>query len=482
MTKMLTAAAADKIKPDPLKRKWVKDGAMPSLYLVVHPARGREDPPRTFVMRFRGRAGAIQKITLGPFVRPAKPKKPAKTAPGSASRIDEAEVQGEPVVGSPLTLAAARQLATRILRERAMGVDVAGVARAAKRQQLAGAADAEAQSFARLASDYVEHMRKQNLRAWRRSARNLGLEFAPDGEPVPVPGGLVDRWGARPAGEIGDADCWAAVEEARKIGTPGLARTHDGPSDSRARLFRAALSALFRWAQRSRRVPTNPVAAVAAPRPSRSRDRVLGDHEIRWFWRSCAELAPPVGQCLRVLLLTGQRLNEVASMRKAELVEGGAVLDLPASRTKNGLRHVVPLPALAQEIVAEVARVEGDYVFTATGRAPIAQWSRTKRQIDALMLARAREEDPRAEIPHWTFHDLRRTCATGMAKLRVATEVREAVLNHASGEARRGVAGTYNLYGYLAEKGEALARWAQHVVGVVSDERPSKVVPIKRGA
>jgi integrase len=84
------------------------------------------------------------------------------------------------------------------------------------------------------------------------------------------------------------------------------------------------------------------------------------------------------------------------------------------------------------------------------------------------------------QIPPWRFHDLRRTCATGMAELGIAPHIVEAVLNHVSG-ARAGVAGTYNRAAYAGEKKAALERWATHVEGLI-DGRRAKVVPLHHRA
>ena len=84
-------------------------------------------------------------------------------------------------------------------------------------------------------------------------------------------------------------------------------------------------------------------------------------------------------------------------------------------------------------------------------RQTVDGFSRAKNQIDAAMLAEARKGDPEAtEIPHWTFHDLRRTTASHMASLRVQPHVIEAVLNHASGTIK-GVARIYNRHTYGAK-------------------------------
>ena len=46
--------------------------------------------------------------------------------------------------------------------------------------------------------------------------------------------------------------------------------------------------------------------------------------------------------------------------------------------------------------------------------------------------------------------------------LGVLPHVVEAVVNHTSGAAKRGVAGVYNRALYLCERRKALKRWAEH--------------------
>jgi integrase len=69
-------------------------------------------------------------------------------------------------------------------------------------------------------------------------------------------------------------------------------------------------------------------------------------------------------------------------------------------------------------------------------------------------------------VEPWRLHDLRRTAASGMARLGVALHVIEKVLGHESG-AISGVAAIYNRHGYDREKRDALAAWASHVAALV---------------
>ena len=83
-------------------------------------------------------------------------------------------------------------------------------------------------------------------------------------------------------------------------------------------------------------------------------------------------------------------------------------------------------------------------------------------------------------VPPWRLHDLRRSFASGLAALGVQLPVIERLLNHVSGSFG-GVAGVYQRHEFAAEMTEALARWAQHVAGLVGD-KPSNVATLsKRG-
>jgi integrase len=132
----------------------------------------------------------------------------------------------------------------------------------------------------------------------------------------------------------------------------------------------------------------------------------------------------------------------------------GTVWTIPGNRTKNGRAHEVPLSAAAQSLLAQTPRIAGgDYVLTTNGTAPITGFGLAKRQLDEIAPI----------IPRWTFHDLRRTLASGLARLGQPVHVIEAILNHRSGTIS-GVAAIYNRHQYLEEKRAALEEWAQHVL------------------
>jgi integrase len=176
--------------------------------------------------------------------------------------------------------------------------------------------------------------------------------------------------------------------------------------------------------------------------------------------------------------LTGQRADEIASLRWSE-IRDDAIL-LPGERTKNHRQHIVPLSAPALGILqGQAHRVTAagelrDLIF-GLGDGPFSGWSRSKEMLDAKIAERTGKP-----LPHWIPHDLRRTAATGMAELSVQPHVIEAVLNHVSGH-KAGVAGIYNRSSYEREKRQALDLWAEHLAAVV-EGRVSNVTTLPRRA
>jgi integrase len=124
-----------------------------------------------------------------------------------------------------------------------------------------------------------------------------------------------------------------------------------------------------------------------------------------------------------VALLTGQRLREVGDLPwRGELDLERRIWSLPSTRTKNHRPHDVHLSDLAMEVIGKLPRFVGsDFVFSVTGEKPVQGYADIKYRIDAR-LAELGSVEP------WTYHDLRRTCATGMADLNVAPHVLDRVL------------------------------------------------------
>ena len=226
---------------------------------------------------------------------------------------------------------------------------------------------------------------------------------------------------------------------------------------------RAHLGMCFAWAVDRYNLLANPVLGIKARGKTVRRSRTLSPSEIREVWAASFSAAPQAGgefgRIVRLLLLTGQRRDEIANLAWDELNTADARIELPPERTKNHLPHVVPLSDQAAEVLAGVERVAGDvFVFGRGEVAGFSGWSKAKAALDRRIAAARKEARIKEEMPRWTLHDLRRTVSSGMAALKIEPAVVEAVLNHISG-VKAGVAGTYNQYAYLDEKREALKAW-----------------------
>jgi integrase len=228
---------------------------------------------------------------------------------------------------------------------------------------------------------------------------------------------------------------------------------------------RASLSALFSWAIREGILDANPVIATNKATAEKSRDRVLSDAEVVRVWQACG--GDDYGRIVRLLILTGQRREEVGGMAWSEVDLKAARWSIPAARTKNGLPHEVPLSDPAVDLLtAAPQRGKRDLVF-GEGDGPFQGWSRSKMSLDRRIAGaeKGKPIDPKRALSAWRLHDIRRTVATQMADLGVLPHVIEAVLNHVSGH-RAGVAGVYNRALYSAEKRAALALWSEHLMAI----------------
>lgn len=259
----------------------------------------------------------------------------------------------------------------------------------------------------------------------------------------------------------------------------------DGIADSgrvvTANRVRAYLNKFLNWAVERDILPLSPATGVKPVAKEISRDRVLTDDEIRWFWMACEAEGFPWGPLGKVLLLTGQRLNEAAQITEGEI--RGDLWHLSADRTKNARAHDVPLSDAVQAVLGAVEKIEGrpGFIFTTTGTTPVSGFFKARAHLaEAMERLATKERGEAVEIPRWTFHDLRRTAATGMARLGIAVRVTEAVLNHVSGTGG-GIVAVYQRHDYADEKRQALEAWGRFVAQLV-EGRPDNVVQlVERG-
>ncbi|MCF6304460.1 MAG: integrase arm-type DNA-binding domain-containing protein [Rhodobacteraceae bacterium] len=396
MAKAFTTKAIEAEKPGGNRRE-IPDPALSGLYLVVQPS-----GVKSWALRYRY-ANKPKKLTLGRW----------------------------PVMG----LAGARAAASVALEAIEYGNDPSAAKKATKAARLE-AQLSERDKIKTLVEQFgIRHL--STLKSGETVRRELKRH-------------VVAIWGDRDIHDITKRD---VIDLLDGIADSGRVVT--------ANRVRAYLNKFLSWCVERDILDVSPAMGVKPVAKEKSRDRVLTDDEIKWFWAACTREGQPWGHLGKMLLLTGQRLGEVVNMTDNEI--DGDIWHMTGDRTKNGRAHDVPLSKAAREALSAVARISGDdgFIFTTNGTNALKGYHKGRNYIANSMIEIAREEKGGAmEIPHWTFHDLRRTAATTMARMGIPVRVTEAVLNHVSGTGG-GIVGVYQRHDYATEKRNALEAWAR---------------------
>lgn len=247
--------------------------------------------------------------------------------------------------------------------------------------------------------------------------------------------------------------------------------------------------AMVRWAVQNEYLDANPLDGMSKPAEATSSNRVLSEDEIRTLWQGLPDALGRSVQCQRIVklcLVSGQRVGEVAGIVAAEIDLKAREWRLPGSRTKNGHAHVVPLPDLAIEIIKEAMAEKKEGEENGSKSAPLFPCG--EGSLSPVAVARTilrankiTKERPlgRFGIAPWSAHDLRRTALTGMARLGVAPIVLGHVANHRT-TTRAGVTlAVYSQYTYDKEKRAALELWASRLLAICGGST-ARVLPLRR--
>lgn len=334
--------------------------------------------------------------------------------------------------GSPWTPATAREEAQRLFLLIAQGIDPVEVEKQRRREAVDLAF-----------SNYAERFEKSCVgRGWKvLVARSFRIHVKP-------------VLGSKPLPKITRSDVVAVFD-----------RMPDCQVANRRNVF-AVLRRMFRWAVSRGDIDRSPMEGMETPPAVKARDRWLSDQELARIWEHAPKTHHCFGPIVRLLIVTGQRREEVSSLSWEELEQLERMWTLPGDRAKNGEPNRVPLNELAVAVLDAVAGKStwprrGKVFSTSTGGG-FTGYHKGKEKLDRMVA-----EDGGDPIAPWRLHDLRRTLATGFQRLGVRFEVTEAVLNHVGGS-RAGVAGIYQRHDWKAEKREALDLWNNHVVSILA--------------
>jgi integrase len=212
----------------------------------------------------------------------------------------------------------------------------------------------------------------------------------------------------------------------------------------------SVLGTFFSWALEHDLLPVSPMIGMKRPmKKEESRDRVLDDKELTTVWNVVETLTAARRDTVRLLMLTGLRLNEASETRWSDIE--GNLLTVPASRAKNGVAHVIPLSSQALDVINARPRVS-ERVFDFDG----------KRADLSTLVADLKKT---LDLPDWRLHDLRRSFASGLQRLGVKPEVIDRCLGHSA--VIKGVAAVYLRDAYLAEREAAMQTWGHHIAAII---------------
>jgi integrase len=346
---------------------------------------------------------------------------------------------GQPL---PYSLALAREDARVMVLKMAKGIDPKEEEAAKRREE----ASKQANTFAAVAETFIaKHVSK--LRSGKLVEAGIRRE-------------LIKRWGDRPVTEITQQDVVEMIEAIADSGRPYAAHRAS-----------AYASKLFTWAMARplygiKVSPRTGVHTTELAGKKAERKRVLADVEVAALWRAVNGLDYPAAPFVRLLLLTGQRLREVADMAWQEIDLENGLWTIPPERMKGDAAHEVLLARMAVEILKALPRWSGPYVFSSSaGEKPIGGFSSLKAKIDRAL----------PDMAPWRFHDLRRTMRTGLGGLPIPTKVTELCI----ADAQTGLHKVYDQHGYRDEKRRAFTLWAERLHVIVNGTGEGNIVPIR---
>ncbi|WP_395454649.1 tyrosine-type recombinase/integrase [Azospirillum melinis] len=397
---VFTAKFLSGVQPPASGRIELVDDSLPGFILRITPTGAK-----TWAVRYkvRGKSEPQRRYTIGPY--------PA------------------------VSLATARERARQILEAAHGGIDLPAQEAGAEAAAQKAAEEAAELTIEKLSDRYLTEYRAHSRAS---SSENCERELRY----------LTNDMGAAVVSTVTADDVKALVRRLTKDKPVMAARVW-----GRARAFLA-------WAVEANIIAVNPCASVSRRSLQRSlilrreepRDRALSDDELRRVLAACEAIGYPSGWYVRMLVLTGQRRDEVREMPWKE-ISGDDWVIAPA-RYKTRISQLVPLPSQARELLRAVKAIQPEgreFVFTSSHK-PKKAYSSThevKKRIDGI-----------SGVEGWTLHDIRRTVRSGMGRIGIPRDTAERVLGHLVGGKLDRV---YDVYDYRKEKAEALQAWADHL-------------------
>lgn len=265
---------------------------------------------------------------------------------------------------------------------------------------------------------------------------------------------------SRPAREVSPSEITAV-----------LAPIYARGSKSMADHVRGYLRAAFGWGlradndyrqpgrQRRFMLERNPAEAIPTE-PKKAGERWLSTDEFgqvyRWLEAPDSTVTPHYTAAVRLLMLTGQRVREIAHLRADQW--NSAERTLTWSVTKNGRPHCVPVPQLAAVLLDSLTPSAHGWLFPAA-------MDPAKPVTEESLYCTLWRIRGRMSVKPFALRDLRRTYKTLAGEAGLTKIERDLLQNHARQDVS---ARHYDRYEYLAEKRAAVEKWNGWISGVLA--------------
>ncbi len=314
-----------------------------------------------------------------------------------------------------------------------------------KRSSIKVAADARPGTVADLFDGYVQHLKYEGKSSWVDAYKGFNK--------------ILDTLGRnRPARDVTPDDVLGVIR-------PIYQRDKRSMADHVRSYIRSAYS----WAIKSEhdyrstsprrfKLVHNPASGIPTE-PKTAGTRWLNEEEFvrlyRWLECPDAPVHPPYTRAVRIIMLTGQRVEEVARLHKDQWDRKESIIDW--SKTKNNRPHALPVPKLAADLINSIIPNKYGWFF------PSATNPEEPVSAGTLYSFIWRQRD-RGAIPTITNRDLRRTWKTLAGKAGLSKEIRDRIQNHALQDVS---SKNYDRWTYIPEKRAGMEQWNRFVVGIL---------------
>lgn len=351
-----------------------------------------------------------------------------------------------------ITLADARQ---RFSRDYAAPIQ--------KRSSIRLAVDSRDATVTDLFEAYTDAMRADGKVSWEHVRKVL----------MPV----ADTLGKdRPAREVEPDEI---VEAIRPVYDRGAKRMADA--------IRSYVRSAYSWGMKSEndyrinttrrfRLAYNPAAGIPTEKKNPGTNWLREPQFAKLYkWLECpdVEIFAPYTYAIRLLMLTGQRVQEIASLHADQYDRKEQMLFWPT--TKNGRSHSIPLPDIAVELLEKCPPNKHGWIFP-------SMLDPTKSVSHGSLYSFTWRQRGRGVIPFATNRDLRRTWKTLAGKAGVSKETRDRIQHHLMNNDVSTV--HYDRWNYLPEKREGMRIWNDFITEVINrdysdweDDEPIGMTP-----